>query len=645
MAIPAMRMRCSLALVVTAVFLVAGGAGVLAPPTSAAEPPEAPQAEFTGAVGYGFAVAMSADGRTAVVGQLGTAHGSVQEHDWTEVGGLVHVFIFDGSSWSEQATLRASDQSYDLLFGNSVAISADGNTVIVGDPGECAYEHICEHTAYVFTRLGTTWTQQAEFHGGSGFGGSVALSGDGNTALVGAGLSGWYGLSYGPEGNAPPTIFGRTGTTWTQEATLSTGAAPTMFDNFGHALALSADGKTALVGDPDANDGAGAAYVFTGSGSSWTQQTELSATALPDSSDLGDAVALSADGSTALIGAPYGSSGGTAYLYRDGGSSWTLQAQLAPIEAEGRSSGGWFGITVALNRNGSIALVGAPLAKEDLGAVYAFAGEGSNWGQLGEFVLANATPYDYFGDAVALNGEGNVALIGRYDPGVDFFRVPAPSPRIPTGTKSPGTTSSNPPTSTSATSPSGGVTTAGGNGPGAAVAEVSSKTGAAIAAEHVSVHVQRRLAARKNVHITFHAPRLPEGGYYYAVIVLKPYKDYTRTSPPPCATSSNMQRTDYGYPQANGQVALSLTPAKSSTGHWCPGGSYEGAIYAVPHAPPCESAYPCNSEPYKEPCAGIGPGCVLGVVARPKEYAYPDGLPRPRATGTTIVARFSVRFP
>ena len=153
---------------------------------------------------------------------------------------------------------------------------------------------------------------------------------------------------------------------------------------------------------------------------------------------------------------------------------------------------------MALNRNGSIALVGAPLAKEDFGAVYAFAGEGSNWGQLGEFVLANATPYDYFGDAVALNGEGNVALIGRYDPGVDFFRVPAPSPRIPTGTKSPGTTSSNPPTSTSATSPSGGVTTAGGNGPGAAVAEVSSKTGAAIAAEHVSVHVQRRLAARKN---------------------------------------------------------------------------------------------------------------------------------------------------
>ena len=170
--------------------------------------------------------------------------------------------------------------------------------------------------------------------------------------------------------------------------------------------------------------------------------------------------------------------------------------------------------------------------------------------------------------------------------------------------------------------------------------------GAAIAsAETVSVHVQRKLAFSQNVHLTFRARPLSEGGYYYGVIVLKPYKQYTKKAPPPCSTSSNMQRTDYGYPPPNGKVALALTPAKSSTGRWCPSGSYEGAIYAVPHAPPCESAYPCHSEPYKEPCAGIGPGCVLGVVARPKEYAYPDGLPKPRATGTMIVAHFSITFP
>jgi hypothetical protein len=161
----------------------------------------------------------------------------------------------------------------------------------------------------------------------------------------------------------------------------------------------------------------------------------------------------------------------------------------------------------------------------------------------------------------------------------------------------------------------------------------------------LSVHVQHKLAARQNVHLTFQAMQLPEGGYYYGVIVLKPYKKFTRVSPPPCSTSSNMQHTDYGYPQANGQVALALTPAKSSTGHWCPSGSYEGAVYAVPHAPPCESSYPCRSEPYEGlgRCVNSRVPCPVGIVA--KGYVYPDGLPTPRATGTTIVAGFSVKFP
>lgn len=171
-----------------------------------------------------------------------------------------------------------------------------------------------------------------------------------------------------------------------------------------------------------------------------------------------------------------------------------------------------------------------------------------------------------------------------------------------------------------------------------------SLVGAAVAAETISVHVQRKLNARQNIHITFHARDLPEGGYYYAVIVLKPYKKYTRTSPPPCATSSDMQRTDYGYPQPSGEVALALTPAKSLARHWCPGGDYLGAIYAVPHAPPCESTYPCRSEPYERPCAGVGPGCVTGVVAYPKEWAYPQSLPTSRASGTTMVGHFIVRF-
>ena len=79
----------------------------------------------------------------------------------------------------------------------------------------------------------------------------------------------------------------------------------------------------------------------------------------------------------------------------------------------------------------------------------------------------------------------------------------------------------------------------------------------------VSVHVQRKLSVTGNVHVSFHpTDPLPVGDYYYAVIVLKPYKHYTKKSPPPCATSSDMQRTDYGYPHPGHPVQLALTPAE-----------------------------------------------------------------------------------
>lgn len=182
---------------------------------------------------------------------------------------------------------------------------------------------------------------------------------------------------------------------------------------------------------------------------------------------------------------------------------------------------------------------------------------------------------------------------------------------------------------------------------GLAVALSLTLSAASLAWTTVAVHVQHRLSAHRDVHLTFRAKSPPDGGYYYAVVVLRPYKRYTRSSPPPCSTSSNMQRTDYGYARSDGQVALALTPSKSSTGHWCSGGSYQGAIYAVPHAPPCESTYPCRSEPYKQPspCWNIEGRRVCGVVALPRRYAYPDGLPTPLASGTTIVARPSTQRP
>jgi hypothetical protein len=165
--------------------------------------------------------------------------------------------------------------------------------------------------------------------------------------------------------------------------------------------------------------------------------------------------------------------------------------------------------------------------------------------------------------------------------------------------------------------------------------------------ETVSVHVPHKLGDRASVHVSFRpGGQLPAGGYYYAVLVLKSYKHYTRQHPPPCATSSNMERADYGYPHPGRSVSLVLAPAPSRSGRWCSGGSYVGAVYAVPQAPPCEARYPCFSEPYEppSPCWNLEGHPVCGIVAKPPRYRYPDGLPRPLAAGTLIVGRFSVGF-
>lgn len=170
--------------------------------------------------------------------------------------------------------------------------------------------------------------------------------------------------------------------------------------------------------------------------------------------------------------------------------------------------------------------------------------------------------------------------------------------------------------------------------------------GPASEAQAVALQITPHPTVRAPVAVSFSAPALPEGGYYYAVVVLRPYRGFTRELQPACSTSSEMQRTDYGYPGADGQISLKLASAKSDTGRWCPGGAYEGAVYAVPHAPPCESHYPCpESEPYKSnPCFDTGGHPACGVVAL-RTWRYPSPLPEPLASDTAMVTRFSVAFP
>ncbi len=311
-------------------------------------------------------------------------------------------------------TLSTTPTGEGDLSGYSVALSGDGNTALIGAKYDGG--------AWVFTRSGPTWEQQGpelpieEEEGGGGelcnsenaecgFGRSVALSEDGNTALVGAPADHSHlGAVW---------VFTRSGSAWSRAVELTGGAAEDDAGRFGAAVALSADGHIALVGAPADREHHGAAWVFTGSGAGWTQPgVEIPGGEENGAAGFGRSVALSAAGDTALIGgrSDNGAVGG-AWVFTRAGSTW--QQQGTKLTGDGESGVGRFGGSVALSALGNTALIGAPNDAGDVGAAWVFTRAGSTWQQQG----AKLTPGDElgegrFGYSVALSGDGEVALIG-----------------------------------------------------------------------------------------------------------------------------------------------------------------------------------------------------------------------------------------
>jgi len=385
------------------------------------------RAELTaadGAAGDGFGYAVALSGSTAVVG--------------APYKSAAYVFTGSGGTWTQQAKLTAADAAAGDQFGGSVAVSA--STAVVGAPAKnsntgAAYvfalptqqaklaatggaansyfgysvaisgstavvgaygKNSVTGAAYVFTLSRGSWSQRAELTAAGGtandyFGWSVAIYG--STVVIGApGKNSLTGAAY---------VFTGSGSTWTQQAKL-TAADAAAGDHFGYSVALS--GSTAVVGAPGKNTGTGAVYVFTGSGSSWPQQAELTASDPATTAYFGWSVALS--GSAAVVGAPgnYNYTG-TAYVFTGSGSSWPQQAEFT---GSGSAQGGKFGISVAIT--GTTAVVGAPLNNGGAGAAYLFTGSASSWPQQAELTAADAATGDHFGNSVTLSG--STAVVG-----------------------------------------------------------------------------------------------------------------------------------------------------------------------------------------------------------------------------------------
>lgn len=309
----------------------------------------------------GAAVALSADGNTAVIG--GTNNDT----------GAIWIFTRSAGIWTQQGPpligTGAINSFVGINQGYSVGISADGNTVISG----ARSDNNNIGASWIFVRSGTTWSQQGNKLVGTGVTGgagslqgySVALSADGNTAIVGGTAD---NISTGAV-----WIFRRSAGVWSQQGAKLVGTGAQGSANQGTSVAISADGNTVIEGGYYDNTGHGAAWVFTRSAGVWSQQgSKLVGTGAIGAEAQGTAVALSADGNTALIGGDADSSRlGAVWVYTRTGTTWTQRGRK--LVGTGAIGIAYQGSSAALSADGTTAIEGGIDDNGDIGAAWVFA--------------------------------------------------------------------------------------------------------------------------------------------------------------------------------------------------------------------------------------------------------------------------------
>jgi FG-GAP-like repeat len=359
------------------------------------------QAKLVGATSsfaqQGTSVALSGDGNTAIVGGIG---------DNSEVG-AAWVFTRSGGVWTQGPKLVAFDSVGMAAQGRSVALSFDGNTAIVGGSGDNSQVG----AAWVFVREGSVWIEQQKLVGPGAVGAaeqgfSVSLSADGNTAIVG-----------GPSdsvGVGAAWVFTRFDVGWDPEGVKLVGTGVVgSFAQQGTSVALSADGNTAIVGGPNDNSDLGAAWVFTRTGATWTQQdAKIVGTGSTADAEQGLAVGLSTDGNTAIVGGRFDNSGvGAAWVFTRTGGVWPQQGPklvgTGGIGMQGQ------GTAVAISSDGNIALVGGRDDDNKAGATWVFTRNSGTWNQRGAKLVGDAPGSGTVqGISVGLSGDGRTALVG-----------------------------------------------------------------------------------------------------------------------------------------------------------------------------------------------------------------------------------------
>ncbi|MCM3870756.1 MAG: FG-GAP-like repeat-containing protein [Pyrinomonadaceae bacterium] len=352
-------------------------------------------------VGAQFGNAVAISGNTMVVGARFDSTTASQ-------AGAAFVYVLNGTTWTQQAKLLANDGATLDKFGQSVAIS--GDTIVVG-----AYQDDSPlsngGSAYVFVRNGTTWTQQQKLTATDGtaddeFGNAVAIVSD--TLVIGAHFADL------PSNSAAGAAyrFTRSGTVWTEVQKLTPSGATLGGNQFGESLAVSGD-KLVVGSDHDdtPETAAGAVYVFVDSGAAYGLQQKLTIGDGTNGDLFGFSVAI--EGNTLVGGAREDTpiigqtAFGAAYVFEFNGATWTLQQKLTASDGASVDRFGW---SVAVDEN--VVVVGAreddTTAGPDAGSAYLFTRSGTTWTEQEKITPDDPFNGDRFGASVALSADNLV---------------------------------------------------------------------------------------------------------------------------------------------------------------------------------------------------------------------------------------------
>jgi hypothetical protein len=337
-----------------------------------------------------YSVAISGNGAIAVVGGTGPD--------------FARVYTRNGGIWTKQAGIPLGSGASNFNEGFAAAISADGGTVVVGGPEAAAGLG----GAWVYTRTGAAWSEQARLvpsEDSDYLGVAVAASADGNTAIIGApGDHDYLGAAL---------IFTRSGGVWTQQGPKLIGASALGSAQQGYSVAISADGNTAIVGGPSDDMNVGAVWVYTRIAGVWSQQGgKLVGSDRVGASFQGSSVTISADGNTVVVGGAGDNSHiGAAWVFTRTDGVWSQQGpKLVGSDAVGTA---FQGAAVAISGDARSLVLGGPGDDQYSGAAWVFTRSNGTWSQIGsKLVASTAAARAQHGTAVAISGNGATFVVG-----------------------------------------------------------------------------------------------------------------------------------------------------------------------------------------------------------------------------------------